>query len=73
MQKYQKPIARNLGDLQPVFGQCQDGQSARPGFGDRCRDGSGAAASDGACSEGNYAQGPCTFGTSPNFTPYPYG
>ncbi len=33
MQKYQKPMARNLGDLQPAHGLCIPGQSAAIGSG----------------------------------------
>ena len=74
MQKYEKPVARNLGDLQPALGQCVSGQSATPGSGDDCV--SGACCFSGRwslCINGNYAAGSCVHGTSPNYTPYPYG
>jgi len=73
MQKYQKPIARNLGDLQPAQGLCTPGQSAGFGSEDQCINGNSATSPSGICASGNFAQGSCFAGTSPNYTPYPYG
>ncbi len=42
MRKYEKPHARNLGDLLPVFGQCYYGKSAGPGPYNLCQNGVGS-------------------------------
>lgn len=65
--KYQKPVARNLGDLIPdAQGNCKSGNIANV-----CSDfevatcHSGSVASGGNCNSGYQAQASCQTGTNP--------
>jgi len=80
MQKYEKPHARNLGDLMPVLGQCWYGQSASPGPYNPCQNGVGATsylgrcvggtlASGDECRFGEHARNTCNEGLTPNYLP----
>lgn len=69
MIKYQKPIARNLGDVLPnAQGECMSGTVASTPTGTSCI--SGQTASGSFCTDGSFAQGT---GCYSGITPAGYG
>jgi len=65
MKDYQKPYAKNLGELIPALGRCWSGQSASSGSGGQCKDGNSATTGVGDCKVGNFASGlACQLGNS---------